>query len=116
MDYRKPSKPKPSAKQIRGWPWSEPKPYKGQPSPLLDSEMEGLMSDFNTRERNAKFMTNMFVIVAIVLVFAALMGVLFGISVADENEREECRRSGGHVVEVHGARPSGITTPWMCQR
>jgi len=59
-------------------------------------------------------------VAGLILFLAALAGAWAGMYIADINHdeaaRRECVGSGGEIVEVHNARPSGWTTPWMCQR
>jgi hypothetical protein len=70
-------------------------------------------------EKKDNFMDNVegAVKLAMFLLFIVMAaGAFYGAAYVDDLNREECVRGGGRVVEVHGARPSGFTAPWMCQR
>lgn len=115
--YRKPEKPKRSAKTIKGhvgWPFNDVKA--ANPPSAEQNDVDILITEY---EKKDNFMDNVegAAKLAMFLLFVVMVaGAFYGAAYVDDLNREECVRGGGRVVEVHGARPSGFTAPWMCQR
>lgn len=105
-----------SAKTIRGWPHDEVQAAKARKLDPDDIAFEEQIDRYEAKDRWGVKMVVVAHVALFILLMAAITVVFAALDHADQVHRDECVRSGGEVIEIHGARPVGVSEPWMCQR
>lgn len=114
MTYRKTSKP--PEKTIQGWPHGEVQAAKARKLTPNDIAFEEQISRYEAKDRWGVKMVVVAHVALFILLMAAITVVFAALDRVDQAHRDECVRDGGEVIEIHGARPVGVSEPWMCQR